>query len=113
MGIDARGGKVSVSGWTETSETDYLTFAKQMEACGVQNLIFTDISRDGTLAGPNLDQLETLKNAVSSDITASGGIKNAGDIHSLAALGLYGAICGKSLYSGTLTVKEALAAAVL
>lgn len=113
VGIDARGGKVSVSGWTETSETDYLTFAKQMEACGVQNLIFTDISRDGTLVGPNLDQLEALKNAVSSDITASGGIKNAGDIHSLAALGLYGAICGKSLYSGTLTVKEALAAAVL
>lgn len=111
VGIDARDGKVSVAGWTETSDTDYLTFAGQMEACGVQNLIFTDISRDGTLAGPNLVQLEALKHAVSIDITASGGIKNTEDIRALAELDLYGAICGKSLYSGTLTVKDALAAA--
>ena len=109
VGIDAKNGKVSVSGWLETSDTDYIEFAKICEGIGVRNIIFTDISRDGSLKGPNLDMLKSLSEAVSCDITASGGIKDIGDIADCKALDLYGAICGKSLYSGTLSLSEAIA----
>ena len=108
VGLDAKNGKVSVSGWMETSDTDYIEFAKICEGIGVRNIIFTDISRDGSLCGPNLEMLKALSEAVSCDITASGGIKDIGDIKALKELGLYGAICGKSLYSGTLGLGEAL-----
>lgn len=108
VGIDAKNGKVSVSGWLETSDTDYIEFAKICEGIGVKNIIFTDISRDGSLKGPNLNMLENLSRAVSCDITASGGIKDIGDISDLKALELYGAICGKSLYSGTLELRDAI-----
>ena len=74
----------------------------------VKNIIFTDISRDGSLKGPNLDMLRNLSESVSCDITASGGIKSIEDIVALRKMELYGAICGKSLYSGTLSLSEAL-----
>lgn len=108
VGIDAKNGKVSVSGWLETSDTDYIEFAKICEELGVRNIIFTDISRDGALSGPNLNMLKALSNAVHCDITASGGVKDLSDIIALKQLGMYGAICGKALYSGTLELSEAL-----
>lgn len=108
VGIDAKDGKVSVSGWTENSETDYIAFAKEMCSLGVKNIIFTDISKDGTLAGPNLKMLSELSNAASCDITASGGVKDIGDIEALCNLNLYGAIAGRSLYDGTLNLKQAI-----
>ncbi len=112
VGIDARDGLVSVSGWLETSQVTYLQLAKEMEKAGVGNIIYTDIGRDGTLMGPNLAQLEALSEAVSCPITASGGIRDIGDIRDLLKLNLYGAICGKSIYSGTLDLKEAIALAM-
>ena len=108
VGIDAKDGFVSTSGWLETSDVNYLTFAREMQAVGVKNIIFTDISKDGTLAGPNLDMLSALKDAVDMDITASGGVKDMDDIRALAALGVYGAIAGRSLYDGTLDLAEAV-----
>ncbi len=108
VGIDARNGKVSVSGWQDTSDVDYIEFAKICEDIGVRNIIFTDISRDGSLTGPNLEMLKALSASVSCDITASGGIKDIKDIKELKQLGLYGAISGRSLYSGTLKLSEAL-----
>lgn len=108
VGIDARNGKVSVSGWTSDSDVDYIDFARECEKIGVKNIIFTDISRDGSLKGPNLDMLKKLSESVNCDVTASGGIKTADDIRDLKAMELYGAICGKSLYSGTLDLSEAL-----
>ncbi len=111
VGIDAREGLVSVSGWTDSSDVGYIELAKRMEDIGVSNIIFTDIGRDGTLAGPNLEMLREISGAVSCDITASGGVRDTNDICALADMGLYAAICGKSLYSGTLTVKAALEAA--
>ncbi len=108
VGIDARNGKVSVSGWTSDSDVDYIDMARECEKIGVRNIIFTDISRDGSLKGPNTEMLEKLSKSVRCDITASGGIKTAGDIRELKAMELYGAICGKSLYSGTLSLAEAL-----
>lgn len=108
VGIDARDGLVSVEGWCKTSDVSYLDLAKSMEQAGVSNIIFTDIGRDGTLSGPNLEELFTLNEAVSCDITASGGVKDIGDIRALKAMGLYAAIAGKAVYSGTLLLKEAI-----
>lgn len=108
VGIDARNGMVSQNGWTEDSSVDYLTLAKKMEEVGVKNIIFTDIARDGMQTGPNLEMLRRLNREVSCDITASGGISGLKDISDLVGLGLYGAICGKSLYSGSLDLKAAL-----
>lgn len=108
VGIDAVKGMVAAEGWLDVSSVSYIELAKQMEAAGVRTLIFTDISKDGTLSGPNLEQLEALSKAVSCNIVASGGIRELADIRALKELGLYGAICGKSLYSGTLVLKSAV-----
>lgn len=108
VGIDAKNEFVATEGWTEGSNTHYIDLAKQMEDMGVKTIIFTDISKDGTLSGPNIEQLVKLNNAVSCDITASGGVTDINDIISLKEKNLYGAICGKSLYKGTLSLKEAI-----
>jgi phosphoribosylformimino-5-aminoimidazole carboxamide ribotide isomerase len=111
VGIDAKDGYVATHGWLDTSKIYFTDFAKSMEQIGVKTIIFTDISRDGTLGGPALGRLSELAAAVSCDIVASGGIKDLADIKALASMGLYGAICGKSLYSGTLDLAEAVKAA--
>ena len=108
VGIDARDGMVAVDGWLGKSEVNYLDLAHAMADVGVKTIIFTDISKDGTLTGPNLDQLAQINGAADCNIIASGGISSIEDIHALKKLGLYGAICGKSLYQGTLSLKEAL-----
>lgn len=108
VGIDALNGMVSAEGWTDTSEIEFTELAKRMEQIGVSCIIFTDISKDGMLSGPNLNQLDELKAAVSCRIIASGGVANLKDIVNLTDLDIYGAICGKSIYSGTLDLKEAL-----
>lgn len=112
VGIDARNRKVSADGWLDDSDVDFIDLAKRMEAIGVRTLIFTDISKDGTLTGPNLDQLRELSEAVSCDIVASGGVAVMDDIRALKGLGLYGAICGKSIYKGTLDLAAAIKEAV-
>jgi len=109
VGIDARNGMVSGDGWLRDSGITYLALAKKMEDAGVKCIIFTDISKDGTLSGPNLEQLGRISDAVSCDIIASGGIHTIGDIAALKEMGLYGAICGKSIYKGTLSLEEAIA----
>lgn len=108
VGIDARNGMVAADGWLHTSQTGYIALAKAMEQAGVQTIIYTDIGRDGTLQGPNLEELRALQQAVGCRIIASGGVRELSDIAALKSLGLYGAICGKSLYEGTLPLAEAL-----
>jgi len=110
VGIDANNRKVAVEGWVKVSNVDYIEFAKNMEQIGVETIIFTDISRDGTLKGPNLEQLDEINSSVSCNIIASGGIKNLEDIISIKKLGIYGAITGKAIYAGTLNLKEAIKA---
>lgn len=109
VGIDARDGMVSADGWLKDSDVTYLDLARRMEELGVKYIIFTDISKDGTLSGPNLEQLSRINEAVGCEIIASGGIHTLEDIKSLKAMGLYGAICGKSIYKGTLSLEEAIA----
>lgn len=108
VGIDAKNGYAAAEGWTQTSDIYFTDLAKKMEQCGVKTIIYTDISRDGTLSGPNLEQLDEINSAVSCDIIASGGVTDIDDIKALKSLGLYGAICGKSIYSGSLDLKQAL-----
>ncbi len=108
VGIDAKNGKAATGGWTEVSGVDYIMLARSMESLGVQTIIYTDISRDGMLSGPNLEQLNAINTAVKCDIIASGGIHNIGDIELLKQNGFYGAICGRSIYKGTLNLSEAI-----
>ena len=108
VGIDARDGMVAAEGWVETSAVSDVELAKRMEDAGVQCLICTDIARDGMLSGPNLGQLTRIQRAVKCDIVASGGVTNLSDIAALRDCGLSGAICGRSIYKGTLSLREAI-----
>ncbi|MDD4584060.1 MAG: 1-(5-phosphoribosyl)-5-[(5-phosphoribosylamino)methylideneamino]imidazole-4-carboxamide isomerase [Eubacteriales bacterium] len=108
VGIDAKKSMVKSSGWLTENRIHYIEMAKHMESLGVETIIYTDISRDGTLEGPNLKQLQAINNAVTTNIIASGGIRNLEDIKVLKEMELYGAICGKSIYKGTLSLKEAI-----
>lgn len=112
VSIDASNGMVTKLGWTEQTNTDAVSFAKQLEHDGLRCLIYTDIARDGMLTGPNIEALRHVLRAVSVDVIASGGISNIDDIKALLELeseGLYGAITGRALYEGTLDLREALA----
>ena len=108
VGIDCKNGKVYGRGWLEGSDLDYVEFAKKMESLGVKNIIVTDISKDGTLEGPNVEMLKKLKETVNIDITASGGIRDIQNIKDLNEIGLYGAITGKAIYAKTLSLEEAI-----
>lgn len=112
VGIDAKGGLVHGSGWTEASDIHYLELAEKMQGAGVETIIYTDISRDGTMTGPSIAGLKALQEVVPEmNLIASGGIRHAEDIRALNELGIYGAICGKSIYEGSLDLKAALAIA--
>lgn len=108
VGIDVRDEYVAVQGWLETSAINYLEFAKKMEGIGVATLIVTDISRDGTLEGTNIEMMENIKKSTGLNLIASGGVKSLEDIKLLKQLDIYGVITGKALYSGNLRLTEAI-----
>lgn len=105
IGIDAKNGKVATHGWETVSEIDFIDFAKKMEFLGVQTIIFTDISRDGTMSGPNISELEQISKAVSCTVVASGGIRNMDDIKLLKDIGISEAIVGKAIYEGKVNLQ--------
>ncbi len=112
VGIDARGGKVAVEGWAETSELDVIELARRFEGAGVAAIIYTDIDRDGILAGINWDATLKLARAVSIPVIASGGLASMADIERLTAPDaqvLEGAISGRAIYDGRIDSREALA----
>ncbi|MFR2562166.1 MAG: 1-(5-phosphoribosyl)-5-[(5-phosphoribosylamino)methylideneamino]imidazole-4-carboxamide isomerase, partial [Anaeromassilibacillus sp.] len=94
VGIDAIDGNVAAEGWTQTSTVNYIDLAKHMEDAGVKYIVFTDISRDGMMDGPNFTMLDKLNRSVSCKVIASGGVSSLTDIVVLTALKLHGAICG-------------------
>lgn len=109
VGIDAKDGKVAVRGWLDVSETDFLTMAEAMAQAGIRTIIYTDIQKDGTLAGPTLQDYEALQKKVPQvRIIASGGVSSKEDLLALRELNLFGAIVGKAYYSGRVTLKEML-----
>ena len=112
VGIDARDGKVAVEGWAETSEITALDLARRFEDAGVAAIIYTDIARDGVLAGLNLEAITALARAISIPVIASGGLASIDDVHALLRpehARLEGAIAGRALYDGRLDPEEALA----
>ena len=111
VGIDARDGKVAVEGWAETSEMRVLDLARRFEDAGVAAIIYTDIARDGVLAGLNLKATVELARAVTIPVIASGGLASIDDVHALLRPDyaiLEGAIVGRALYDGSLDAGEAL-----
>ena len=109
VGIDAKNGMVATEGWLETSDVNYIDLANKMISYGVKYFIFTDISKDGTLSGVNAEQLKALYDGTSGcEIIASGGVRSMDDIVICKEMGLYGAICGKSIYTGSLDLAEAI-----
>jgi phosphoribosylformimino-5-aminoimidazole carboxamide ribotide isomerase len=113
VGIDARNGKVATRGWLETSEVSAQNLAQQMAELGVAEIIYTDIHRDGTLQGPNLEALRELASNLSIPVIASGGVSSLTDLFSLLALeplGVRGAIVGRAIYTGDVSLKEAIQA---
>jgi phosphoribosylformimino-5-aminoimidazole carboxamide ribotide isomerase len=112
VGIDARDGKVAVEGWAETSEIEALDLARRFEDAGVAAIIYTDIDRDGVLAGLNLKATAALARAVTIPVIASGGLASIDDVYALLRPDyamLEGAIVGRALYDGRLDAVEALA----
>lgn len=113
IGIHARNGLVATRGWLETSEVLATQLAVQMQELGAAAIIYTDIHRDGTLTGPNLEALRELAAVISIPIIASGGVSSLTDLLSLLALepqGVTGVIVGRALYTGDILLKEALRA---
>lgn len=112
VGIDARGGRVAVAGWLETSDATALDVAKCFEDAGVAALVYTEIARDGMGSGPDLDATAALARAVSIPVIASGGVGSLDDVRRTAATpGIAGLIIGRALYEGKVALADALAAA--
>lgn len=112
VGIDAKGGKVAVEGWAEASELGIVELARKFEGAGVAAIIYTDIDRDGVLAGINWESTLALADAVAIPVIASGGLASMADIERLAdpsAHKLEGAISGRALYDGRIDPAQALA----
>lgn len=108
VGVDILDGEVAVRGWREKSGTDAFSFCERLEDMGLETLISTDISRDGAMRGANRALYKQLQERFSMNIVASGGVSSLDDVRALAALGLYGAIVGKALYTGDIGLKEAI-----
>lgn len=111
VGIDAKDGMVAIKGWTEKTEEKATEFATELEDLGVSIIIYTDISRDGMLTGPNISAVKEMAMSLSIPIIASGGVSSIDDLlalHALEDFGVEGAIVGKALYTGDIDLKKAL-----
>lgn len=108
VSIDAKNGKVALRGWEVISEVNSLDLCKELEIIGVKTIVYTDISKDGMLQGPNFEIYEELSKKTSLNIIASGGITSIDDIKKLNEMDLYGAIIGKALYNENLKLKDVI-----
>lgn len=114
VGIDAKDGKVALSGWLDVTDTDAIAFALQVEAFGASRIIYTDINSDGMMGGPNLDATSKIAKAVDIPVTASGGMSSLEDIAAvkkLEPLGVDEVIIGRALYLNVFSMDDAVAAA--
>lgn len=108
VGVDAKDGYVAVRGWKEVSQTDSVMFCKLLNEMGVKTIIYTDISKDGKMEGTNLAIYEQLQRDVRCNIIASGGISSLEEIQVLKKQGIYGAIVGKAIYLGGLSLADCI-----
>ena len=108
LGLDARGSKVATHGWTQDSPQHLLEFAAKAAKLPLAAIIYTDITKDGMMTGPNFDRTKALVRAVAVPVIASGGVGELSDIKKLAELGAEAVIIGRSLYEGTLKLSDAI-----
>ncbi len=108
LGLDARDGRVATQGWLETSSVTALTLARQFDDLPIAGIVYTDIARDGTLEGPNLDAIGAMAQAVRTPVIASGGVGTLEDLARLAELPIAGCIVGRALYDGRFSLRSAL-----
>lgn len=111
LGIDARNGRVATDGWLKASEVSATRFAGDLAREPIAAIVYTDITTDGMLAGPNLEAMDEMRRAVDVPVVASGGVTTATDVAQLAQLGMAGCIVGRSLYEGRLNLAEAISMA--
>lgn len=109
VGIDARNGKVAVRGWAEETAITPLELAMRARNSGVKTIIYTDISRDGMLSGPNFEATETLIEATGLDVIVSGGVANIGHVIQSKEIGAAGVIIGRAIYTGAVRLEKAIA----
>jgi len=112
LGLDARGSKVSTHGWHEDSGIDALEFARKAAELPIAAIIYTDISKDGMLSGPNFERTRALIDAIDKPVIASGGVTTVDDVRKCAEIGAAGAIIGRAYYEKSITIKDALAALI-
>jgi phosphoribosylformimino-5-aminoimidazole carboxamide ribotide isomerase len=108
LGLDARDGRVAAQAWLEVSNTEALALARQFDALPLAGIIYTDIARDGTLDGPNLEAIAALAESVRTPVVASGGVGALEDLERLAELPIAGCIVGRALYEGRFSLAEAI-----
>ncbi|HVN86844.1 MAG TPA: 1-(5-phosphoribosyl)-5-[(5-phosphoribosylamino)methylideneamino]imidazole-4-carboxamide isomerase [Candidatus Binatia bacterium] len=114
VGIDARGGKVAVQGWTETSTTPAIELARRVEGLGAARIVYTDINRDGTQQGVNVAATRAVAEAIGIPVVASGGVGSLADLTALLpceAVGVDAVIIGRALYTGAVRLRDAIAVA--
>ena len=111
VGVDVKDGFVAIKGWKELSSETGMEFCVKMRDAGVKTVIYTDISKDGAMQGTNIGAYEELNKLSGLQIVASGGISSVSEVGILAKMGIYGAILGKALYTGKISLSEALATA--
>ncbi|MCA9188008.1 MAG: 1-(5-phosphoribosyl)-5-[(5-phosphoribosylamino)methylideneamino]imidazole-4-carboxamide isomerase [Pirellulaceae bacterium] len=110
LGLDARGGRVATDGWLETSDRSACEIAVELSQLPMAAIIYTDIATDGMMAGPNVAEMQQMQAAVDLPVVASGGVTTVSDVIQLAAIPMAGAIIGRALYEGKITIEEAIAA---
>ena len=113
IGLDARDGRIAISGWRETSGVLATDLASELSALGVRRFIYTDIARDGAMTGPNFEAIAQMQEAIvrstnTYSLIASGGVSSLADLHVLAAMGVEGAIVGQALYIGDIDLRTAI-----
>lgn len=111
VGIDARDGQVATEGWQKTSQTSAFELAKKISSHPIAGIVFTDITKDGMMSGPNFEAMEEMVSTVDVPLLCSGGVTTIEDITRLNGLGLTGCVVGRALYEGRLTLSDALRAA--
>ena len=108
VGVDVKDGKVATHGWESVSQYPALEFCRMMADMGVKTIVYTDISRDGMLAGPNLAQTREISEETGVDVIASGGVSSLKDLNEISQAGIHGAIIGKALYEKRIDLREAV-----
>lgn len=108
VGIDAKNGRVATRGWASDTGEDPVRLANEMKKCGITTIIYTDISRDGMLSGPNAQAVKNMANETGMEIIASGGMSVPGDVKAVMEAGAKGVIIGKALYTGSIDLSEAI-----